>query len=212
MQAQIDRFAEALEQLRQAGVRPALVHAGNSVNAGEGAGLTQLAALAHAAGAKLLARPGLALYGIGAVEFADQQPTALQPVMTWKTEITSLRDIQPGTSVGYDETFISERPMRLALVPAGYADGLHRLLSGRGSMLVRGHRVPIVGRVSMDQSVLDVTAVPQAALGDPVVIMGSQSGAHGNAQVPVQEHAALCGTIPYEIFCAVAARVQRIAV
>lgn len=225
MQAQIDRFAEALAQLRIAGIRPPLVHAGNSINAGEGAGLTQLAALARAAGASLLARPGLALYGIGPIEPAvpaalqsqapqtgGTHPATLRPVMTWKTEITSLRDIQPGTSVGYDETFIADRPMRLALVPVGYADGLNRLLSGRGSMLVRGQRVPIVGRVSMDQTVLDVTTIPQATLGDPVVVLGSQTGTHGSAQVPAEEHAALCGTIPYEILCAVAARVQRIAV
>jgi alanine racemase len=222
MEAQMDRFAAALEQLREAGVRPQVVHAGNSVNAGEGAGLERLAAMARGTGARLLVRPGLGLYGIGRDGYGAD---ALTPVMSWKTEVTSLRDVAAGTAVGYDETFVAERAMRLALVPVGYADGLSRKLSGRlvqqggvgqglkgGWMVVRGQRVPVVGRVSMDQTVLDVTDAPGVALGDAVVVLGTQTGPLGTAAVGVEEHARLCGTIAYEVLCGVGARVRRVGV
>lgn len=209
MQVQLDRFDAALKQLRAAGVRTRIVHAGNSANAGEGLGLERLARMAREAGAQLLVRPGLGLYGVGELEAdAALAAEALTPVMTWKTEVTSLRNVSSGTAVGYCETFVAERATRLALVPIGYADGLNRRLSNQGVMLVRGQRVPIVGRVSMDQTVLDVTDVPGVVLGDTVVVLGAQ----GQERLPVEEHAASCGTIPYEVLCAVAARVRRVGI
>ena len=211
MAEQTAQFRAALAQLQSAGVQPRWIHAGNSANAAAGVGLGALAALARDYGSVLLVRPGLALYG-APVQFAPAAPPgsamkALQPVLTWKTEITSLRTVAPGAAVGYNETFRVDRPdTRLALVPVGYADGLSRLLSNRGAMLVRGRRAPIVGRISMDQTVLDVSEISEAALGDEVVILGAQ----GAQCIPAGEIAELCGTIPYEVLCGIGARVRRV--
>ncbi len=199
MRAQVERFAEAIRQGRAAGIHPRFLHAGNSVNAWDGWELPALQALARDAGAELLIRPGLALYGVGA---------PLEPVMRWVTHIVSLREVPAGTPIGYNETFRASRPMRLALLPVGYADGLRRELSGRGWALVHGRRVPIVGRVSMDQTVVDVSDIPEASLGDEAVLLGRQ----GEAALPAAEIAGLCGTIPYEILCGIAARVPRTAI
>ena len=207
MEEQIARLRGALAGLQAAGVRPRWIHAGNSANALAGRGLEALAALAQEHGAKLLVRPGLALYGVE-TRFtpALAQKLVLEPVMQWRTEVVSLREVEAGTPVGYNETFRAPGRMRLATVPVGYADGLRRALSNRGWMLVRGCRVPIVGRVSMDQTVLDVTGVPAAAMGDEVMLIGEQNG----ERVTASEHAEWAGTIPYEVVCGVGARVPRV--
>ncbi len=225
---QVDQLRQALEQLRAAGIRPRWVHAGNSANA-LGVGLESLAGLAREFGAELLVRPGLALYGVdcdgrraSTAEIAEVQDAArpaaeseagcaagLEPVLRWKTQITSLREVAAGTPAGYGETFrAGAAGARLALLPVGYADGLRRELSGRGSVLVRGHRAPIVGRVSMDQTVVDVSAVPGAEIGDEVVLLGQQ----GAEKISAWAHAEWCGTIPYEVLCGVGKRVVRVGV
>ena len=203
MHTQVEQLDLALKQLLAAGIRPRCLHAGNSVNACQGLELEALAHRAQALGAHLLVRPGLALYGV------ELAPSALplEPVLRWTTAVTALRNIQPGTAVGYNETFVAERPTRLALLPVGYADGLNRLLSNRGSVLVRSQRAPIVGRISMDQTVIDVSAIPDIALGDEAVLLGPQAA----EEIPATELAKLSGTIPYEILCAIGSRVPRIA-
>jgi alanine racemase len=213
MQAQMRAFAAALDQLRAHGIRPAWIHAGNSVNAGFGSAIPELAALARAARAQLLVRPGIALYGCGLPLLAttgvtDTIPAQLEPVLAWKTRITDLRDIGPGAGIGYNETFRAKGAMRLALLPAGYADGYDRAFSNRASVLVRGRRAPVVGRVSMDQTIVDVSAIPDAALGDEVVLLGAQ----GTDRISAEELAALTATIPYEVLCRIAARVPRVPV
>ena len=207
MDGQIERFRAELAELRAAGARLRWIHAGNSANALAGHGLEALAALAGEHGAELLVRPGLALYGVE-TRFtpALAQEPALEPVMQWRTEVVSLRDVDAGTPVGYNETFRAPGRMRLATVPVGYADGLRRALSNHGWMLIRGCRVPIVGRVSMDQTVLDVTSVPAVVIGDEVVLLGEQDG----ERVTAWEHAEWAGTIPYEVLCGVGARVRRV--
>ena len=207
---QLALFTAALASLREAGVRPLFLHAGNSANAGTGVALSRLAQLAAAHGAQLLVRPGLALYGIP-TRFAPSapDPIPLRPVLQWRTAVTSLREVAPGTPVGYNETFRAARRARLATVPVGYADGLRRELSNRGAMLVRGLRAPIVGRVSMDQTVLDITHIPAAALGEEVVILGEQRGSQNTAHITAWDHADWCGTIPYEVVCGIAPRVAR---
>ena len=162
-------------------------------------------------------RLGLVLYGV-APRFNPSFPPGeepsilnraldnLQPVLTWKTRITSLRSVLPGTEVGYNGTFVATEPMRLALLPLGYADGLDRRLGNR-FLLVRGQRAPLVGRISMDQAVLDVTEIPGVAPGDEVVILGSQNG----EAITAFDHAEAAGTIPWEIFTRIAPRVPRIA-
>ena len=217
MAGQVERLRKALEQLRAAGVRPRWVHAGNSANAWTGAGLGVLAVLAREFGAELLVRPGLALYGAACggagVGFAappeGRDAGRLEPVMRWRTEVVSLREVVAGTPVGYGETFrAGAGGARLALLPVGYADGLRRELSGRGFVLIGGRRVAVVGRVSMDQTVVDVSGVDGVRVGDEVVLLGG----HGREQISAGEMAGWCGTIAYEVLCGVGGRVRRVGV
>jgi alanine racemase len=159
-----------------------------------------------------LLRPGLALYGL-APRFEPEEPAnvaqarvRLKPVLTWKSRVVSVREIPTGATVGYNGMFVATEPMRLALVAAGYGDGLDRRLGNRFSLLVRGERAPIVGRISMDQSVLDVTEIPGVEAGDEVVIVGVQRG----ESITAFDHAEATGTIPWEIFTRIAARVDRV--
>ena len=215
MAEQVRRFKGALEQLRAVGIRPRWIHAGNSANALAGGMLGELAELARGNGATLMVRPGLALYGVPTrftPELAADRTVALErlePVLQWRSEITSIRMVGAGATAGYNETFhAGAEGARLALLPVGYADGLRRELSGRGAVLVRGQRAPIAGRISMDQTIVDVSGVPEAGMGDPVVLLGAQ----GSEQMTAQEHADLCGTIPYEVLCGISKRVPRVAV
>src|SRR6185312_9361277 len=126
----------------------------------------------------------------------------LQPVLNWKSQVVGVRPAPAGTVVGYNATFIAPGPMRLALVAAGYGDGLTRSLGNRFSLLVRGERAPIVGRISMDQTVLDVTNIPEVRAGDEVVLIGTQ----GSQTIGAFDHADAAGTIPWEIFTRISAR------
>ena len=205
---QIVLFREALLQVESAGIQPRYLHAGNSATVFDPGITAALAELAHRFGAGLLLRPGLALYGYPA-RFTPAQPARqsfLEPALAWKTRITSVRPMAAGAGAGYNSTFRASRPTRLALTPVGYADGLNRLLSNKGCMLVRGRRAPIAGRISMDQTILDVTDIPGAANGDEVSILGEQ----GSEAITAWEHADLCGTIPYEILCNIGSRVPRL--
>lgn len=213
--AQIERLANALEVVVARGLRPAWVHAGNSAMLLAGNHTGQLAQLAARVRARLMLRPGLAFYGVvprfvsdeGRLPFADALRD-FRPVLSWKTRITSLRTIQPGGSAGYNATYHATQPSTLALLPLGYADGLNRLLSNRGSVLVRGQRAPIAGRVSMDQTIIDVTQIPDAAIGDEVVVLGQQSG----EAITAYDIADEIGTIPFEVLCAINTRVRRVLV
>ena len=165
---------------------------------------TQIATLrdiAQQSGSRLLLRPGIALYGYG----PHAAERGLQPVLSWKTRITALRTIAAGEAVSYNATFRAARPTRIALLPVGYADGYNRLLSNRGEVLVRGQRAPIAGRVTMDQTMIDVTDIADAAIGDEVVLLGQQ----GSERITADDLAAHTGTIAYEVLCAVGARVPR---
>jgi alanine racemase len=151
-----------------------------------------------------------------AVSFPPKQevPT-LQPVLSLKSRIVSLRSIAPGESAGYNATFRATRHTRLALLPLGYADGLSRRLSNCGHALIRGHRAPIAGRISMDHTILDVTHITAAAIGDEAVLLGEQPSADPTqppARITAADLAALCHTIPWEILTSIAARVPRIPV
>jgi alanine racemase len=178
-----------------------------------------IAALAARHGLKPMLRPGLALYGmIPRYEPAfspHNEPArlaaarkALQPVLTWKTRIVSVREIPAGAEIGYNGTFVATEPMRLALLAIGYADGLDRRLGNRFSLLVRGERAPLVGRISMDQAVLDVTEIPGVEADDEVVILGRQ----GEETITAFDHADAAGTIPWEVFTRIGPRVVRVEV
>jgi alanine racemase len=158
-------------------------------------------------------RPGIALYGgVPAAQvppFARAgKPMKLRQAMTLKTRIALVRDFPPGATLGYGRTFRTARPSRIAALPIGYADGFSRANSNRGQALVRGRRVPIVGRVSMDIVLVDVTDAPGAAAGDEVVLYGRQ----GEAEISIVEAAATIGTISYELMTALTARVPRVYV
>jgi alanine racemase len=122
--------------------------------------------------------------------------------------VVTVRDVPAGAEIGYNGTFVATEPMRLALLAVGYADGLDRRLGNRFSLLVRGERAPIVGRISMDQSVVDVTEISGVEAGDEVVIIGSQGG----ETITAFDHADAAGTIPWEVFTRIGPRVRRIAV
>lgn len=208
------RLEAALAAVEAQGLRPAWVHAGNSATILLAEQLAPLRAAAASVGARLMVRPGLSLYGyeprfaVGGVGAAERIPAKLSPVLAWKTRVTSLRRIGVGESAGYNSTFRATRPTRLALLPMGYADGLNRLLSNRGSVLVRGQHAPIAGRVSMDQTVVDITDVDGIEIGDEAVVIGRQ----GDEEITARDLAELEGTIPYEVLCNISARVPRVMV
>ena len=212
--AQLARFETALNLILERGLRPAWVHAGNSSTLVAGTDRQALMEMASRAGARLMLRPGLALYGyLDRItqdglswdgEAGDGEP-GLDPVLSWKTQVTSLLTIHTGETSGYGNTFVASRESRLALLPVGYADGLNRLLSNRGYVLIQSQGAPIAGRVSMDQTVVDVTDIPAAAIGDEVVLLGSQGG----LSIDAWDIADLTGSIPWEVLCAISARVPR---
>ncbi|GGH01416.1 alanine racemase [Silvibacterium dinghuense] len=209
---QLENFDQALARLAAAGVTPSIVHAGNSATALTPAMTRAIAALGNKHGAAAMVRPGLSLYGYAprfSGEGAAAENTELQPVLAWKTRVISLRTIEPGETAGYNATFHAEKPTRLALLPVGYADGLNRLLSNRGAVLIRGQRAPIAGRVSMDLTIVDVTDIDGVKLGDEAVILGEQRAERSWARITADELAAIEGTIPYEVLCAIGPRVPR---
>jgi alanine racemase len=215
--AQMVLLDEALGKIRAAGQAPEWLHVGNSATLLTGQ-TARIAALAAHYGMKAMLRPGLALYGVVPrfnPEFELPEPATLaaararlQPVLTWKTRVVGVRSVPAGAVVGYNGTFVATEPMRLALVATGYADGLDRRLSNRFNLLVRGERAPLVGLVSMDSAVVDVTEIEDVAPGDDVVILGEQGG----ESITAFDHAEATGTIPWEVFTRIGARVPRIAV
>ena len=215
---QLTLLDRALEQIEAFGAFPDWLNVGNSAALLSGeAG--RIAALAGRHGMKAMLRPGLAFYGLAPrfepcftpgtePEGVAAALAALQPVMSWKTQVVGVRAVPAGAVVGYNGAFVATEPMRLALVAAGYADGLDRRLGNRFNLLVRGQRAPLVGRISMDQAVLDVTEIAGVAAGDEVVILGAQGG----EAITAFDHAEAAGTIPWEVFTRIGARVRRIAV
>ena len=148
-------------------------------------------------------RPGLLLYGVVPPPLAST--IALEPAMTLVSRIVAVKGIRPAEGVGYGLRFRADAPRSIAVIPAGYADGLDLRLAGRGAVLIRGRRAPIVGAVSMDMLAADVTGL-DVAPGDEVVILGSQ----GDDRIDVREMAATIGTIPWEIVCRIGTRIQRV--
>ena len=190
--AQLARFHSLVAQLRGIGLRDAVVHVENSAG---------LLAFPNLAGA--LARPGLALYGESPLpEFQSK----LEHALTWKTRVLLVRDFGKGRGVSYGRTFITPGPMRVATLATGYADGYPRQVSGRGAaVLIGGKRCALLGRVTMDQIMVDATGVATAP-GDEAVLLGSQGG----ETIPVREIAALAGTIAWDIFTGIGPRVARL--
>jgi alanine racemase len=208
---QVARFKRMIATLRESGIDAPLHHAANS------------AATLRGITPGDFVRTGISLYGAEALDApnvgqasacptrssrqgeADGQAEAcptLTPVMRWRTAIARLKELPPGHAVGYGATFVTTRPSLIATLPVGYADGYRRGLSNRGEVLVRGQRAPVVGRVSMDLTTIDVTDIQGVSTGDEVVLLGDG--------ITAEELAAKLDTISYEVFCNVSARVPRV--
>jgi len=150
-----------------------------------------------------MVRPGLMLYGYapGSIRSAD-----LRPALAWKTRIVQVKRVKPGQAVSYGGTFVAPRHTTLAALPVGYADGYGRGLSNRGQVLIGGRPAPVVGRVCMDLTIVDVTDHPPPHPGDEAVLLGEQ----GSARITADDLAAWLGTISYEVLCQIGRRVVRI--
>ncbi len=215
---QMHLFAAAIRQIASAGFRPTWLHLGNAAtidNASPAAAATlaTLATLARSIAARPLVRCGLALYGLTLPLEGDAESAAatrlqgrLHPILTWTAPITSILELSEGSRIGYGATFTVPHPMRLALLPVGYADGLRRSLSGAdahpgGWVIVDGQRAPILGRISMNLTTVDVTHIlPAPRAGDRAILLGEG--------VSAEDHARLAATIPYEILCGLRGRHQ----
>lgn len=160
--------------------------------------------LGYPAGDGEIVRAGLMLYGVSSLPGSE---TRLRPVLTWKTRVTLVRDLPAGHGVSYGRTFITPRPMRVATLAAGYADGYPRSLEHKGTdVLVRGRRHALLGRVTMDQVMIDVTDAPEIGVGEEVVLLGAQ----GAEEISALEIAARAGTIAWDIFTGLSPRVTRV--
>ena len=215
---QMVQMDKAVAKIEAAGLKPEWLNVGSSAAllAGQAAMVAELAARW---GLKPMMRPGLALYGL--VQDFDppfapnEEPEAmtaarvhLQPVLSWKTRVAGVRTVPAGSMVGYNGTFVTTEPARLALLAVGYADGLDRRLARQFGVLVRGRRAPFAGRISMDQSVVDVSGIPGVEAGDEVVILGAQ----GSESITAFDHAKATATIPWEVFTRIGRRVGRVGV
>jgi alanine racemase len=189
---QRQRFDQVLADLNALGARPRFRHAANS------------AAVVRDPRVWFdRVRPGLLLYGI--VPPPLQSTITLEPVMTLKSRVTAVKGMRTGEVTGYGARFTAKKPTTIAIVPAGYADGLDLRLAGRGAVLIRGRRAPIIGSVCMDMIMIDVTGL-DASPGDEVVFVGSQGG----DTIDAREMAETIGTIPWEIVCRVGTRIERV--
>lgn len=197
---QMKRFEQGLAVLHHHGFHPPLIHMGNSA-----------AMSARPDTWRTMVRPGIALYGYSlaftrAGRPAAIKPLPLRPVLSWKTRVLTVKEVAAGEAVGYMGTFVTKAQSRIAVLPVGYADGYPRLLSNRARVIVAGEYAPVVGRVSMDLTIIDVTHIPTAAVGDEVILIGQSNG----KTVDAVELARLCESVPYEILCGLSQRVPRI--
>jgi alanine racemase len=194
-------FDSAQRMVREAGMQPPFVHVANTG-----------AVISRRETWNTMVRPGIALYGYylpfqraGREVSGRTLRLPLKPILTWKTRILSLRDFEANQPLGYGGTYVTKAPAHVAVLPVGYADGYNRQLSNRGRVIVRDHYAPIVGRISMDLTLVDVTGIPGVAVGDEVILLGTSDG----LSVDALEHAELANSTPYEILCNISKRVPR---
>jgi alanine racemase len=192
--AQLTAFQRVLAGLRSQGLTVPVVHAANSA-----------AMLSWPASRFTMVRLGIALYGL-APSSDVPLPAGFRPVLSWKTQVAQVKTLPPGAPVSYGNTFITPRETQVAVAPVGYADGFRRGPAHWGRVLVRGRPAPIIGRVTMDQTMLDVTEIPGVRQGDEVVLIGRQ----GAAEITVEQVAQRLGTISYEVVAEILARVPRV--
>ena len=162
-----------------------------------------------------MVRPGIALYGYSLAFTRAGEPAAvaelpLRPVLSWKTRVLTVKEVAAGQAVGYMGTFVTKTRSRIAVLPVGYADGYPRLLSNRARVIVGGEYAPVVGRVSMDLTIVDVSHIRGVAVGDEVILIGRGAGESSGKSVDAVELARLCESVPYEILCGLSQRVPRV--
>ena len=195
------RFEEAQKMVGAAGFEPQLIHMANTS-----------ALISRRETWNKMVRPGIALYGYylpfqraGREVSGGTLRLPVKPVLTWKTRILSMRNFAANQALGYGGTYVTQAPAHVAVLPVGYADGYNRQLSNRGRVIVRDHYAPIVGSISMDLTLVDVTGIPGIAVGDEVILLGTSDG----LSVDALEHALLANSSPYEILCNISKRVPR---
>lgn len=199
-EAQLARFGEVRQALACAGVHPEYVHLSSTI---------PLAYGRREAWGNLI-RPGHAIYGYVSPPRGEAPPriVAVTPALTWKAAILAVKDIPEGAYIGYGGMYRAPRPLRIAVLAAGYADGIPHRLSNRGRVIAGGRLAPILGAVSMDVTTIDVTQSPQLRPGDAVTLLGTE----GEVSIDAQQMARTAGTISYSVLCGISARVKRIYV
>jgi len=191
---QLSRFQHVLEAIERAQIRPPLVHAANSA-----------AILSLSEAHFNMVRPGIALYGLDPSQQV-RLPGAFRPALSFKTQVAQVKDIPEGECISYGCTYITERPTCVAILPVGYADGFRRAPTNWGCVLIHGQEASLLGRVCMDQCIVDVSHIPQVRAGDEVVLIGRQ----GEASLTAEHVAQRLGTINYEVVSEILARVPRV--
>ncbi len=194
---QIVAFHQMAGALAEHGVRPALMHFSSS----------NAVAYPRRSAWLSLVRPGHAMYGYVSPARGPAPPAAfsVKPALAWKTRIVTVKDVPAGAKIGYGGSFVAPAPMRLAVLSAGYADGVQHRLSNKGKVIAGGRFAPIVGTVSMDLTTIDITQSPQLQPGDEVTLLGRE----GEVSLDAQQIAKTAGTISYNVLCAISARVKR---
>jgi alanine racemase len=191
---QIQRFQRVVQRLQAGGHRIPMIHAANSA-----------AILFHPSAHFTVVRPGIMLYGYHTASSSRPAPE-LRPVLSLITKVAQIRGLSAGQRISYSGMFTTRRPSRIAVLPIGYADGYSRTLSDRGVVLIKGRRAPVVGRVCMDMTMVDVTDIPGVSCGEEAVLIGRQ----GEEHISAADIAAWQGTIPYEVLCGIGPRVPRV--
>jgi alanine racemase len=200
VEGQREKFEAAIAVVEAAGLHPKYRHLANTA-----------ATVARPEVWSNFVRPGLALYGYNLKcegPGADEALLPVRPVLTWKTRIIAMRDIPTGTAVGYNGRWVAQRPTRLAVIPVGYGDGLNRQLSNKGQVILHDRYAPMAGNISMDLTMIDVTDIPESAIGDEVLLIGRSE----HCSIGADDQARLAGTIVYEILCGLSPRVPRVYV
>jgi alanine racemase len=204
VEAQIARFDEACAAITEAGLHPTYYHLANSA-----------AICTRESAWKNMVRPGIGLYGYflpvmsmisGMPDHSMELPVL--PVLSWKTRIMAIRDVGARQPISYNGSYVTQAPARIAVLPVGYADGLCRQLSSRGRVIVRGDFANMVGTITMDMTMIDVTGMPGVDVGDEVILIGES----GKRKITAWDLAGHAQTIPYEVLCAISARVPRVYV
>lgn len=193
-EAQRQRYLQFCDFLEQRGVEIPIKHLNNS------AGIMRLG------GSFNMVRAGIILYGLYPSEEVDKSLLPLQPVLRWVARVSHVKTLEPGREISYGGTYTTPSPRRVATIPVGYADGYPRCLSGMGQVLIGGKRAPILGRVCMDQFMVDVTEIPDVQVGTPVTLVGTD----GNETLSMEEVSGLAHSFNYELPCRIARRVPRV--